>query len=79
MHDAVHSYRQSRRLSVSVSVCLCVSRGSSRLHCAKMAEQTKMVFGVNTPGGPCSIVLKEIPDPPQRGGSPVLNFVPPVF
>jgi len=30
---------------------VCLSHGSSRLHCAKMAEQVKMLFGVNTPGG----------------------------
>jgi len=31
-------------------VCLsvCLSRGSSRLHCAKMAEQIKMLLGVNS-------------------------------
>jgi len=32
-------------------VSVCLSRGSSRLHCAKMAaEQFKMLFGVNTLG-----------------------------
>jgi len=33
-------------------VCLpvCLSRDSYRLHCAKMAEQVKVLFGVNTPG-----------------------------
>jgi len=37
----------------SVGVCPSVrlSRGSSWLHCAKMAERIKMLFGVNTPGG----------------------------
>jgi len=29
-----------------------LSRGSTRLHCAKVAEQIKMLFGVSTPGGP---------------------------
>jgi len=29
---------------------VCLSRGSSRLHCATVAEQIKMLFGVNTPG-----------------------------
>jgi len=40
-------------------VCLsgCLSYSSSRLHCAKMAEQIKMLFGVNTPRGPGNIVL----------------------
>jgi len=34
------------------SVCLSVSlsHGSSLLHCAKMAEQIKMLIRVNTPG-----------------------------
>jgi len=56
-----------------VSVCqsvrqsVCLSRGSSRLHCAKMAEQIKMLFRVNTPGGPWNIVLDVSPDPPKRG------------
>jgi len=31
---------------------VCLSRGSTWLHCAKMAEQIKMLFGVNTSGGP---------------------------
>jgi len=41
------------------SVCLFVSlsRGSSRLHCAKMAERIKMLFGVNTLGSPRNTVL----------------------
>jgi len=45
-----------------------------------MAEQIKMLFGVNTPGNPRNIVLKVVPDPPQRrGGGPVLNFGTPIF
>jgi len=54
-------------------ICLSVSlsRGSSRLHCAKMAEQIKMLFGANTPGGPWNIVLDVGPDPPtERGRGP---------
>jgi len=47
---------------------VCLSRGSSRLHCAKMAEQIKMLFRVNTPIGPWNIVLNVGLDPPQRGG-----------
>jgi len=34
----------------AVSVTDSLSRGSSRLRCAKMAEQIKMLFGVNTHG-----------------------------
>jgi len=50
-------------------VCLsvCLSCGSSRLHCAKMAVQIKMLFGLNTPGGSWNIVLEMGPDP-ERGG-----------
>jgi len=49
-------------------VCLsvCLSHGSSQLHCAKMAEQIKMLFGVNTSGGPRNIVLDVGPDPPPH-------------
>jgi len=60
-------------LSTSLSVCM--SRGSSRLHCAKVAEQIKMLFGVNTPRGPWNIVLDVGPDTPtesERGL--LLNF-----
>jgi len=41
------------------SVCpsVCLSRSSARLYCAKMAEQIKMLFGVNTPKGPWNNVL----------------------
>jgi len=42
-------------LSVCTSVCL--SRDSTQLRCAKAAEQIKMLFGVNTLGGPRDIVL----------------------
>jgi len=53
------------------SVSLSLSRNSSRLHCKKVAEQIKMLFGVNTPDGPWNIVLDMGPDPPLRaeGGS----------
>jgi len=39
-------------------------RQSSQLHCAKMAEQIKMLFGVNIPGGPLNTVLDVGPDSP---------------
>jgi len=57
---------------IAVSVCqsVCLSRGSTRLHCAKMAEQIKILFMVNTPGGPSNIVLDGGPDTTsaRRGG-----------
>jgi len=34
----------------------------------KTAERIKMLFGVNTVGGPLDIVLHVGPDPPQTGG-----------
>jgi len=37
-----------------------------------MAEQIKMLFGVNTPGSPRNIVLDGDPDPPQTGGRDLL-------
>jgi len=54
------------RMSVRQSVCL--SRGSTRLYCAKTAQRIKILFGVNTLGGPRNIMLDGGPDPPQRGG-----------
>jgi len=39
----------------------------SSFHCAKMAEQIKVLFGVNTPGGPWNILLDVGLDIPQRG------------
>jgi len=50
------------------SVSICLSCGSTRLHCAKMAEQIKILFGVNTLGGPRNIVLDGHPDPPKAKG-----------
>jgi len=40
----------------------------------KMAEQIKMLFGVNIPGNPWNIVLDVGPDPTDRVRGPVLNF-----
>jgi len=36
---------------------VCLSLGSTRLHCAKMAKWTKVLFGVNILGGPWNILL----------------------
>jgi len=46
-------------------VCLsvCLSCGSAWLHCAKMAEQIKILFGLNTLGDLRNIVLDSGPDP----------------
>jgi len=54
---------------------LCLSQGSTRLYCAKTAERIKMLFGVNTLGGPRDIVLHGSPDSPtDRGKGPTLTF-----
>jgi len=58
----------------AVSVCqsvrpsVCLSRGSTRLRCAKTAEQIKILFGVNTLGCPRNTVLDGGSDPPLRRG-----------
>jgi len=59
-----------------LTVCVSLACSSSWLHCAKMAEQIKMLFGVNTPGGPRNIVLDVGPDVPTERwrGVQILNF-----
>jgi len=55
-------------------VCLFVKRHISASLC-KMTDQIKMLFGVNTPGGPWNIVLDVDPDPPsERGRGPTFKF-----
>jgi len=45
-----------------------------------MAEEMKMLFGVNTHGSPWNIMLDVGLDPPQRGeGDPLLNFRTPLL
>jgi len=51
---------------VCPSVCLSLSRGLTRLHCAKTAERIKMLFGVSTPGGRWNIVSDWAPDLPTE-------------
>jgi len=45
-----------------------MSRGSTRLRCAKTAEQYKILFRVNTLGNQRNIVLDGGHDPPPREG-----------
>jgi len=52
--------------SVYLSVCLSVTR--FQLHCAETAEWIKMVFEVNTLGGPRDTVLHGVLILPQTGG-----------
>jgi len=47
---------------------VCLSHGSTRLHCAKTVEQIKILFGVNILKGPRNIMLDGGPDPPHRVG-----------
>jgi len=56
MHEMLTILTDVRGVCLSV----CLSCGSSRLHCAKMAEQIKMLFGVN------DIVLDVGPTSPRR-------------
>jgi len=60
-------------------VCLsvCLSRGLTRLLCEKTAELIKMLFGVNTLGGPRNIVLYMGPDSPHREGEGELGKILP--
>jgi len=46
---------------------VCLSRGSTRLHCAKTAERMKMLFAVNSFEGPRNIVLDGVLILPRRG------------
>jgi len=63
---------QMQTIVTDVRLCVvsvrCLSRGSTRLHCAKTAERIKIVFGVNTPGSPRNIVLHGGSDPPTEEG-----------
>jgi len=69
--DADYCYRCVQCLSV-----ICLSSGSTRLHCATVAERIKILFGVNTLRGPWNIVLHEGPDPPPHSKRGVgENFV----
>jgi len=47
---------------------MCLSHGSSKLHCAKLAKHKQMLFGVNTPVIPWNTVLDVSPDPPTERG-----------
>jgi len=57
--------------AVSVSQSVCLSRGSSRLHCGITDEHIKILFGVNTLGGPINIVRRpggSCRSPTAKGG-----------
>jgi len=57
-------------IAVSVSLSVCLSHGSTRLHGAKTAERIKVPFGVNTPapGGPGVLI-------PHRDGLRALFWI----
>jgi len=63
MHEMLTVVTDVRGVCLSV----CLSRGTSRLHCAKIAQQIKMLLVVNTPGGPWNIVLDMSPDSHREG------------
>jgi len=46
---------------------VCLSRSSTRLHCAKVAKRIKMLFGVNTTGGSWNVALDGGADPHTEG------------
>jgi len=50
---------------VVVSVNLSICHVAQLAHCAKAAEQIKILFGINILGGPRNTVFDEGPDPPQ--------------
>jgi len=58
MHEMQTIVTNDRGICLSV----CLLCGSSRLHCAKTAEQIKMLFGVNTHRGTWNIVLDGNPE-----------------
>jgi len=76
-----HSARDTRCrlllpiIPVSVCVSVCLTRHSTRLHCAETSEQ--MLFGVNIPGGPWNIVLVLIPS--EREGEGELGKILPTM
>jgi len=45
----------------------CLSRGSTRLHCTKTAVRINVLFWLNTPGSPRTIVLYWRPHSERRG------------
>jgi len=72
--NSIRLYRMHEMQSILTDVRgVCQSRGSSRLHCAKMAQQIKMLFGVNILEGQWNTVLDVGPGPLTGRGS-VLNF-----
>jgi len=57
---------------------VCLSRGSTRLHCAKTAERIKILLGVNTPAGPRNM-LDGGPDPSTARGGDSMQESPNYF
>jgi len=46
---------------------VCLSRGSTRLHCAKTAERIKILFGVNTLGAHGTLCYTRVLIPHRQG------------
>jgi len=57
-----------------VCMSVCLSCGPTWHHCAKTAEQIKILFGVNTPEGPRNILLDGVLIPHIEGeGDPFIS------
>jgi len=81
MHEMQPIATDMRGVCPSVCQFVCLSCSLTGPHNAETAEQIKMLFGVNSLGGPWNIVLYEGSVPPQteRGGPILLNFGTPSY
>jgi len=52
MHEMQTTVTDDCRVNQSVCQSVCLSRGSTGLHCANTAKRIKILFGVKSPGGP---------------------------
>jgi len=69
----MHAVHELQPIVTNVrAVCPLVSLSVARINSASLsqtAEQIKMLFGINTLGGPRNFVLNANPDPPTERGS----------
>jgi len=70
MHE-MQTTTDNRGVCPSVCQSVCLLRGLTQLYCAKTAKRIKILFGVNSLGGPENILLDGSSDPPRRGGGGV--------
>jgi len=57
---------------------VCLSRGSSRFHCTKMAKQVKMLFRVNTHGAQETLCSRWVLNH-KEGKGPTFEFWDPLI